>query len=248
MRPAGRSRARARRSSCSSGSGSTRDGRSCGRSATAWCATSGRSCLRAAQRGERRRRSAASCRSRPRRPRRARAAPAAARGRARRTPARPCSACSSTSASSAFCSSSVASGREPRLRHVRELGRDPVRHLPDHGDHRALRGVAHRRVCGVGCARECCRDQHRIDQLAGPAGQLLGGAAHDLREDHAAVAACAQQRGARDRFHDHVAADLVDGVCPLSRSSSSITARSVCAMLSPVSPSATGNTFRSLTS
>ena len=40
--------------------------------------------------------------------------------------------------------------------------------------------------------------------------ELLGGAADQLREDHAGVAARAQQRRARDRLDDLLAADLVD--------------------------------------
>jgi hypothetical protein len=40
--------------------------------------------------------------------------------------------------------------------------------------------------------------------------ELLGRAADELGEDHAAVAAGAEQRGAGDRVDDLVAADLVD--------------------------------------
>ena len=229
-------------------SGSTRGACAVRAARRAWCATSGSSASLAAQRRRSRRRPAASRRSRRRRRRRARAAPAAARARARPTPAAASSACSSTSASSASCSSSVASRVEPRLLHVRQLGRDAVRHLAHDRDHRALGRVAHRRVGGVGGARERGRDEHRVDELAGPARQLLGGAAHDLREDHAAVAARAEQRGARDGLARSRRGRSSSTVWPLRRSSSSITARSVCTMLSPVSPSATGNTFRSLTS
>ena len=102
-------------------------------------------------------------------------------------------------------------GVEARLRHVRELGRDPVRHLAHDRDHRALGRVAHRRR-----RRRRRRAPARPTRARGstsspgPARQLLGRAAHDLREDHAAVAARAEQRGARDGLHDLVAADVVD--------------------------------------
>ena len=88
--------------------------------------------------------------------------------------------------------------------------RDPVRHRADGREHRALGGIAHRLVGGVGRARERGRHEDRVHQLAGPRGQLLGGAAHDLRQDHAAVAARAQQRRARHRADQLVAADVVD--------------------------------------
>ena len=52
--------------------------------------------------------------------------------------------------------------------------------------------------------------EHGVDQLAGARRQLLGGAADQLGEDHAGVAARAEQRGAGDRVDDLVAADLVE--------------------------------------
>ena len=82
----------------------------------------------------------------------------------------------------------------------------------------------------------------------GPARQLLGRAAHDLREDHPAVAARAEQRRARDRLRLSRRGRSRPPSGRSRRSSSAITARSVWTMLSPVSPSATGNTLRSLTS
>ena len=57
--------------------------------------------------------------------------------------------------------------------------------------------------------------EHRVDELAGPRDELLGRAADELGEDHAAVAARAEQRGAGDRVDDLVAADLVDRVLVL---------------------------------
>ncbi len=98
---------------------------------------------------------------------------------------------------------------EPRLAHVGQLGRHAVRHLAHDRDHRALGRVAHRRIGRVGGPRHRGRDEHRVDQLARPAGKLLGRAAHDLREDHAAVAARAEQRRTCDRLHDLVTSDLV---------------------------------------
>ena len=100
--------------------------------------------------------------------------------------------------------------RQPRLRHVRELGGDPVRHLAHHGEDRALGGAADRAVGAVGGARHRRADQHRVDELAGARDQLLGGAADQLREDDPGVAARAQQRGAGDRLDDLLAADLVE--------------------------------------
>ena len=126
------------------------------------------------------------------------------------------------------------------------VGGDRVGHLPDHGEHRPLGGVAHGLIGGVGGARERRGDQHRVDQLPRAAGELLGRPADDLAEDHAGVAARAHQRGAGDRVDDLVAVGrdrlAVEPVELL------ITACIVSAMLSPVSPSATGKTFRSLTS
>ena len=101
-------------------------------------------------------------------------------------------------------------GAEPRLLHVRELGRDPAGHLAHDREDRALRRVAHRAVGLVGGTRQRRADQHRIDQLAGAADQLLGGAADQLREDHAGVAAGAEQRRARDRADDLLAPDLIE--------------------------------------
>ena len=71
-------------------------------------------------------------------------------------------------------------------------------------------GVAHRAVGAIGGARHRRADQHGVDELAGARDQLLGGAADELGEDHAGVAAGAQQRGAGDRVDDLVAADLVE--------------------------------------
>ena len=65
------------------------------------------------------------------------------------------------------------------------------------------------RVGALGGPGERGGDQHRVDQLAGTGDQLLGGAAHELAEDDAAVAAGAQQGGAGDGLDDLRAADLV---------------------------------------
>ena len=99
---------------------------------------------------------------------------------------------------------------QPRLRHVGELGRDPVGHLPHHREDRALRRRAHGAVGAIGRARHRGTDQDRVDELAGARDQLLGGAADELGEDHAGVAAGAQQRCAGDRVDDLLAADLVE--------------------------------------
>ena len=94
--------------------------------------------------------------------------------------------------------------------HVRELGGDAAGHLAHDGEDRALGRLAHGAVGAVGGARHRGADQDRVDELAGARGQLLGGAADQLREDHAAVAARAEQRRAGDGLDDLVAADLVD--------------------------------------
>ncbi len=96
------------------------------------------------------------------------------------------------------------------VRHVGELGGHPDGHLAHHGEDRALGRIAHRAVGLVGGAGQRGADQHRIDQLARTAGQLLGRAADQLGEDHAGVAARAEQRRAGDRGDDLVATDVVD--------------------------------------
>ena len=99
---------------------------------------------------------------------------------------------------------------ETLLLHVGELTGDAVGHLTDDGDHRFLRRIAHRVVGSVGRARQCGGHQHWIDQLARAARKLLGRAANDLRQDHAAVATSAEERGARNCVHDHFPPDLID--------------------------------------
>ena len=91
-----------------------------------------------------------------------------------------------------------------------ELAGDRVRHLAEDGQHRPLGRLADRVVGGVGGAGEGGGDEHRVDQLAGAAGELLGGAADDLAEDHAGVAAGAHQRRPGQRLDQLGAADLVD--------------------------------------
>ena len=71
-------------------------------------------------------------------------------------------------------------------------------HRADHGEHRALGRVADRVVGGVCGAGECRGDEDRVDQLAGPGGELLRRPAHDLAEDHAGVPARAHQRRSGD--------------------------------------------------
>ncbi len=119
---------------------------------------------------------------------------------------------SSTSASIASCSASPTSRPSRCLSASRWASWrvDRVRHLAENGQHRALGRLAHRLVGGVGGAGEGGGDEDRVDQLAGAAGQLLGGAADDLAEDHAGVAAGAHQRRPGQRLHQLRAADLVD--------------------------------------
>ena len=83
-------------------------------------------------------------------------------------------------------------------------------HLAHDGQDRALGRLADRPIRLIGGTGERRADQHRIDELARAARELLGGAANQLREDHAGVAASPEQRRARDRRDDLVAADLVD--------------------------------------
>ncbi len=101
---------------------------------------------------------------------------------------------------------------------VRDVGGDLVGHLARDGQHRSLCRIAHGRVRAVGGIRERGADQRRVDQLARPGDELLGGASNQLREDHAGVAARAEQRRARDRLNDLLTPDLVDrarAVCAL---------------------------------
>ena len=79
---------------------------------------------------------------------------------------------------------------------------DGVGHRPDHGEHRSLGRLADRGVGAVGGVGQRRLDQLRVDQPAGRGRDLLGGAADDLAEDHAGVAARAHQRGARDLADD----------------------------------------------
>ena len=99
-------------------------------------------------------------------------------------------------------------GGEALAVHVRQVLRGRVRHLADHGQHGSLSRVTHGFVGGVGGARERRRHQHRVDQLPGAAGQLLGGAADDLAQDHARVAARAHQRRPGDGVDDLLASAL----------------------------------------
>ncbi len=99
---------------------------------------------------------------------------------------------------------------QPRLVHVRDLTRRADGHLAHDREDRALGGIAHRAVRAVGRAGHRGGDQHRVHELARAADELLRGAADELAEDHAGVAARAQQRGAGDGVDQLLAADLVD--------------------------------------
>ncbi len=101
-------------------------------------------------------------------------------------------------------------GAEPLGVHVREILRDAVRHRAHGAQHRPLGGVADRVGGGVGGARGGRCDEDGVDQLTRPRRQLLGRPADDLRQDHAAVAARAEQRRAGDRRDDFLAADDVE--------------------------------------
>ena len=113
-----------------------------------------------------RRRSAGSCRSRRHPRHRARVSTGSSSGPRSTDSCAACKARSSTAGQQRVLLLVGRVGREAGLRHVRKLGRDAVRHLAHDGDHRALRRVAHRRIRGVGRARQRSRDQHRIDELA----------------------------------------------------------------------------------
>ncbi len=103
-------------------------------------------------------------------------------------------------------------GRQPLPAHVRQVASDAVRHRSDRGEHRALGGVAHGVVRGVRGACQSRRHQNGIDQLAGSRHELLRRAAHDLRQDHPAVAPRSEQRSAGDRVHELVSAEVVQGL------------------------------------
>ena len=99
---------------------------------------------------------------------------------------------------------------EPRLVHVRQLEGDAVGHLAHDREDRPLGRLADGVVRAVGGARHRGPDQDRVDELAGARGELLGRAADQLGEDHAAVAAGAEQRRAGDALDDLVAIDRVE--------------------------------------
>ncbi len=104
---------------------------------------------------------------------------------------------------------------DARVAHgVRDVGHDLVRHLARDGQDRALGRLAHRRVGAVGGFGQSGADQGRVHQLARPRNELLGRPADQLGEDHAGVAARAEQRGACHRLHDLIAADLIDRARP----------------------------------
>ncbi len=107
--------------------------------------------------------------------------------------------------------------RQPGLRRVGQVAGDPVGHLPHDRQDRPLGRRPDRRVRPVG--RPCHRraDQDRVDQLARPADELLGGPADQLGQDHAAVAASPQERCPGDRVDDLVASDLVDRPVTVAR-------------------------------
>ena len=130
---------------------------------------------------------------------------------------------------------------------VGQLAGDRVGHLAKDRKHRSLGRVPDRFVGRVGGACEGGRNQNRIDQLSRPAGQLLGGSANDLARIRPSCPR-APISAALARACTSWVRPTSSTVIPSSRSSSSITARIVIAMLSPVSPSATGKTLRSLTS
>ena len=121
-------------------------------------------------------------------------------------------------------------------------------HLARDGEDRALGGLAHGGVGAVGGAGQRGGDEHGVDQLAGARDQLLGGAADELGEDHAGVAAGAEQRGARDGLDDLLAADLVDRALVLQPRELVDDGAQRERHVVPVSPSATGKTLRSLIS
>jgi hypothetical protein len=110
-----------------------------------------------------------------------------------------------------FCSSSLQSVPQPRVRQVLELRGDPRGHLAHHREHRALRGGAHGLVGALGGPRHRRADHDRVDELARARHELLRGAADELGQDDPGVAARAEQRRAGEGVHELVAADVVDG-------------------------------------
>ena len=101
-------------------------------------------------------------------------------------------------------------GREPDLVHVGEAAGDRVRHLAEDGQHRSLRRLPYGFVRRIGGARERRSHQHRVDELARPAGQLLRCAADDLAEDDTGVASRTHQRCAGESVDQLGATDLID--------------------------------------
>ena len=142
-------------------------------------------------------------------------------------------------------------GAKPRVGHVRKLDHHAVGHLAHDREDRALGGLAHRGVGAVGSARERGADQRRVDQLAGTAeraprprrGSAARGSRRCCRALRAAPPARPTRRSRRGRSRRSCAhRPRRGGRAPPAPP------RIVSTMLSPVSPSATGNTLRSLTS
>ena len=116
---------------------------------------------------------------------------------------------------------------QARLLHVRDLGGHPRRHLAHHREDRALGGLAHRPVRAVGGTRHGGGHEHRVDQLARPGDQLLGGTAEELEGSRRVAARASSARGPRV---DELVAP--DSRCRLRRQAVELVkhARSVSAM------------------
>ena len=138
-------------------------------------------------------------------------------------------------------------GLESNLRHLADVLLDRVRHLFEHREHRSGSRVRDRLPSRVDRLQKRDAHQLRVDELTFSLRKHLGRPADDLAEDHSGIAARSHQGCVRHGVDDRLPSPFVD-LLPSRPAEPSSTAWSVSAMLSPVSPSATGNTFRSFTS
>ena len=91
----------------------------------------------------------------------------------------------------------VGGAEHVRRLHRRGRGVDGRSRSPHNAEHRAFHRIADRLVARVSSGVQCCRKRRAVCTLA--VRESAGEPLHELGEDDAAVAACAEQRPASDR-------------------------------------------------